>query len=108
MSITLLIGAVLGFTLYYLLSEGRNKSGSKSKTLQTKNFLGKLIPSAKFRIKGYEIHVHHWLYLLVILMIIILFFRELFYNYPIIEGFLIGGIIEGLIYKNRFKMFKKI
>lgn len=107
MDVSFFAGAVLGFAMYYLMSKGSNKRSDK-KAMNTKNFLGKLIPSAKFRINDYEIHIHHWVYLSTILLFGLLFFRELLLKYAIVLGFLSGGIIEGLLYKDRFQLFKKI
>ena len=58
----------------------------------------------------YYLHIHHWIY--YFLIIIILYVIN-FYN-PIIYGLIIGGIIQGLTYRDRFviiyrkKDFKKI
>ena len=101
------IGALVGFTIYFLMSKGGNKPDSSNKAVKAKNFLGSLIPSFKFQIKDYELHIHHWLYLTIIFLILFLFAGKLLSDYPMITGFLVGGIIEGLRYKDRFKLLKK-
>ncbi len=57
----------------------------------------------KFNTKKYTIHLHHWL--LATLTLIILFPFN-FYN-NIIYGFLIGLIIQGLTYKDFYKIIYK-
>jgi hypothetical protein len=54
--------------------------------------------SLRFLICGYRIHIHHWIYCSIILIILLII---KFYN-PIILGFMVGSIIQGLKYKDRF------
>lgn len=53
--------------------------------------------SLRFLVGNYYIHIHHWLYSLVILAI--LYFYNIYH--PIIYGLLIGFIVQGLICRDR-------
>jgi len=70
----------------------------------------KIRRSLRFLIRNYYIHIHHWFYSSVILIIIYL----LGFYHPVLYGVLIGLIIQGLFYRDRFvfiyhkKNFKKI
>lgn len=70
----------------------------------------KLERSFRPKVGKYRVHIHHWIYCCIILVIFIL---VRVYN-PILLGLLIGLIIQGLSYKDRFVViyrdadFKKI
>lgn len=86
------LGMVIGFFAAKLLSG--KKEGKQGR-----------LKSLKFNIKEYTIHFHHWFIATLILIILILLN---FYN-DIIYGILIGLIIQGLTYKDFYKViyFKK-
>lgn len=52
--------------------------------------------SLRIEIKNYYLHIHHWLYSLLIIIVLLLI---KFYN-PIIYGLLIGIIVQGLTYRD--------
>jgi hypothetical protein len=58
------------------------------------------IKSLKFNINKYTIHIHHWFFslLLISLLAIIGVYNDIIY------GFLIGLIIQGLTYKDFYKL----
>ena len=56
-----------------------------------------------FRIKDYKIHLHHWL-ISTIILIILMFLN--FYN-DVIYGFLTGLIIQGLTYKDFYRIISR-
>ncbi|MFA5953564.1 MAG: hypothetical protein WC812_03150 [Candidatus Pacearchaeota archaeon] len=85
-----IIGFVLGFIFAYLLSG--KKSGEKG-----------ILGSLKFNFKNYKIHIHHWIISLAILIILIAF---KYYNY-FIYGILIGIFVQGLTYKDFYKIIYK-
>ena len=70
----------------------------------------KIERSLRLSTGGYYIHIHHWIYYSVFILGMYLFN---FYS-PIVYGLFIGGIIQGLTYRDRFiiiykkKDFKKI
>lgn len=53
-----------------------------------------------FRIRKYKIHIHHWFFSVIILLVLV---AADFYQ-PLIYGILIGIIIQGLTYKNFYKI----
>lgn len=59
--------------------------------------------SLKFPIRNYKIHLHHW-FISSIFLITLLILN--FYN-DIIYGLLIGLIIQGLTYKDFYKIIKR-
>lgn len=46
-----------------------------------------------------NIHLHHWIYLIILM--------KKFKNNNHIKNFCIAGIIQGLLYKDRFEIIKK-
>ena len=56
----------------------------------------------------FKIHLHHWIIMIIILIMYIIILEEsndqANYNSYIV-GFLLGGIAQGLSYKDRFEIF---
>jgi hypothetical protein len=59
--------------------------------------------SLRFSISKYYLHIHHWIYCSVVLIILSIL---KFYN-PFIFGFLMGITIQGLFYKDKFVILYK-
>ncbi len=63
----------------------------------------KLEKSFRFKVYNYIIHIHHWIWSFVLLLILF----ALNINSSVAFGLLIGSIIQGLTYKDRFIMIYK-
>ncbi len=61
----------------------------------------KIERSFRFSIRNYKVHIHHWVWAIVLLLVLIFF--HVFNS--IIIGLLIGSIVQGLTYKDRFVFF---
>lgn len=84
------MGVIIGFSVAFFLSG--QETGAKGK-----------LKSWKFFIKNYTIHLHHWFLFSIILTILwILNLKNSF-----IFGLLTGAIIEGLTYKDFYKIIYK-
>lgn len=65
-----------------------------------------ILPSVRIHHKNRHIHIHHWITLSAILGI--LFYKnEGITQLTLIKSFIAGGAIQGFLYKDRFKIFKK-
>lgn len=84
-----LIGVVVGFLLWKLVS-GKHEGD-------------KLDRSIRFIINGHYVHIHHWIWCSLILLLLIVFN---YYNL-LVFGILVGSIIQGLLYKDRFVVIYK-
>lgn len=96
MILQIIIGVLLGFIITFLVA-GRHE-GDKPKR------------SLRFLIGKEYVHIHHWIYCSIIL--IVLFLVD-FYN-PWIYGILIGAVLQGFTYRDwhyvfyRKSQYKKI
>ncbi len=80
----LIIGIILGFLFSKLLS-GKHEGDKIEKSL-------------RFSVKNNYIHIHHWIWCsMLLIVILVLNFRN-----ELIIGLLIGSMIQGLSYKDRF------
>ena len=64
------------------------------------------LPSLKIRLKNHIIHIHHWIFLSAIFVVLITFtagFAQLLF----FKSFCLGGIIQGITYSDRFKIIIK-
>ena len=87
--IYLIVGIVFGF-LFFTLSSGKKKG-------KIKNFIVIL------KTKNHQYHFHHWIIAFLIILILISFG---YYN-NFIYGFLIGSILQGLTYRDRYKFLMR-
>lgn len=78
----LIIFAIIGFFVFKFFS-GRYEGHRPERSL-------------RFLIKGYYIHIHHWIYDLAILIVLI----SLKIHFLPLYGFFIGAIIQGITYKD--------
>lgn len=65
-----------------------------------------ILPSVRIHHKNRHIHIHHWITLSAILGIIF-YKNEGITQLTLIKSFIAGGAIQGFLYKDRFKIFKK-
>ena len=76
---------ILGFGVVYFLS-ARNEGGRG------------ILPSIKFQIREYTFHIHHWfVFSIVLVVLLVINIYTIF-----LLTFIIGIIVQGLIYKDRF------
>jgi hypothetical protein len=59
--------------------------------------------SLRFQVNDYYIHIHHWLYCLVAFLVLVYF--DIYHS--VIYGLLLGAIVQGLTYPDRFVFFYK-
>ena len=85
----LTLGIIIGF-LFWKLFAGK-KTGDK------------IEKSFRFLVKDYYIHIHHWIWCLILLIV----FLIINFQNQLIIGFLIGSIIQGLLYRDRFIIIYK-
>lgn len=88
-SLQLALGIILGyFTIRFLAGKQAGQQG--------------IIKSFTFQIGDYKLHLHHWMYSLIVL-IFVLFFD--FYYSQLVYGFLGGWVIQGIF---SYKDWKRI
>jgi hypothetical protein len=83
------VSIILGF-LFWIFFAGKCEGDKVEKSFRPK-------------IGAYRIHIHHWIWCGGILMVLIVINV---YN-PILLGLLIGSIVQGFLYKDRFVIFYK-
>lgn len=96
-----LFSAIVSFFVFHFASHPKSKLHKK---LPKKKLINRvqILPSIHIEAKNRIIHLHHWMNFTAI-------FVALNYSHQpihsqVINGFLIGAIIQGLLYANRFKI----
>ncbi len=74
-------------------------------SLKTKRI--QLLPAVRIRIRGHSIWLHHWITLTIILGVLI-HETNSFTQLLLVKSFCIGGAVQGILYKDRFKVINKI
>ncbi|MEK7519137.1 MAG: hypothetical protein AAB424_02445 [Patescibacteria group bacterium] len=69
---------------------------------KNENVQGRL-PSIIFRVRGHKVHIHHWMWSIALLLLLIVLRIQSY----LIYGFLIGITLQGLNYRNRFRIVYK-
>lgn len=70
-----------------------------------------ILPNIRIRFRNYIISPHHWIYFLfsIITFIYLIIVKRTFYNsFLLLIGFSFGGFFQGISYKDRFIIIKKI
>jgi hypothetical protein len=88
--ISILLGALAGYLVAeYVAGKDEGEAGK--------------VKSIRIRVKEYVLHVHHWLYASVALVVLP---SDLGHK-TLIEAFLVGIIIQGLTYSDFYKVVYK-
>ena len=100
----LLIGSLVSFSVLHYTSHP--KSRVHKRIPMKKLFNVQLSPHINFSIKRRVIHFHHWMIFSPIYVVAQTGDHGIM-SAAVIKGMLIGGIIQGLMYKDRFKFIFK-
>lgn len=66
-----------------------------------------ILPNLKIRLKRHILHIHHWIFLSAIFGGLIIASSS-FTQLLLVKSFCLGGIIQGVCYKDRFRILIKI
>ncbi|SRR5258708_7809041 len=103
---------ILGFIFYKKFSKPKKRLFHSSHLVQKIEIKHiEILPCLKiplgrkeFLFGRYHLHIHHWLYLGMLLGLSLLIDSNLFGRLSFLDGFFVGGIIQGLTYRDRFKL----
>lgn len=98
-------GGALGYFLFWLASHP-TRSPLRKRIPQKQYKSISLLPEIKIARKNKEYHLHHWLNISTLYLLIYLKKKRLPHS-KFLNGLMLGGIIQGLSYKDRFKIIKK-
>ena len=97
-----LTGVILGFAIFRFFSLPESKLNTKLPKVRL--FFVQLFPRFKIRLNKYFLHVHHWMLLSAVLAVLTL--TSSFAHLLIIKTLCLGGIIQGITYKDRFSLIE--
>src|SRR5437868_248068 len=92
--------ASAGFSLFLITSHPKSKVHDKIKPRKIKNVY--LLPHIKVEFHDREYHLHHWINLSSLLLLLYSARRRRLLGSRILRAFVMGGIVQGLCYKDRF------
>lgn len=98
------LGGTLGFMLFQLMSHPRSHMHKKIPTKKIKNI--HVLPHIKIQTKEKHIHLHHWMNLGSLYLVS--FALKKLRKSHLYHGFMLGGILQGLRYKDRFHIIKRV
>lgn len=99
-AIIFLTSLLVGYYLFLMFSHPEKKQHKLPK-LRVKNI--QILPNLKIYGKHKDYHIHHWVLLSVILALGAFVYEGIIRS-PLLNGVTIGGILQGLRYKDRFKI----
>lgn len=101
----MLFGGLFGFALWSLFSYPKSAVNKKWPEKKIKNL--QVLPHIQYHSKDKTYHIHHWMYFTGLYLTILTLRRKMLKS-KLLHGFFLGSIIQGLIYKDRFHVVKKL
>lgn len=99
-AIIFLVSLAVGYYLFLLFSHPQKKQ-HKVPTIRFKRL--QVLPNMKIYGRSKTYHIHHWVLLSVVFAVGVVAYEGLMRS-PLVNGMTIGGILQGLRYKDRFKI----
>jgi len=97
--LTLLFSVPIGYLFFLYLSHPKKKKNKVPKiSIGRVDFL----PNFRIHIGKKTYHFHHWLIFAIIIALPVII-KERFQYPMVLQGFLVGGIVQGLRFSDRFK-----
>lgn len=93
--VEIFVGGSAGFIIFMLATHPGSKVNKRLPDTKFKNL--QVFPRLSLSARNRVFHVHHWMFLTPILILI-----QNLSQSNILHGFVIGGIVQGLLYKDRF------
>lgn len=98
------LGGIIGFSLFTAICNPKSPVNNKLPEEKIKNL--EISPNIEVFSKNKTYHIHHWI-IFLILYLPLLTVKKNFLKSKLFRGFLLGNIIQGLMYKDRFKIIEK-
>ncbi|MEN9407324.1 MAG: hypothetical protein RLZZ455_540 [Candidatus Parcubacteria bacterium] len=98
--IIFLVSFAVGYYLFLLFSHPEKKQ-HKLPRVKFKNI--EILPNLKIHGRHRTYHIHHWVLLSVVVAVGALAYESLLKS-PLLNGVTAGGILQGLRYKDRFRI----
>lgn len=103
-----IIGAIIGYLIFHLTTHDYHPKSIKKKLPRVKYKNIELSPNIKIRLKSRELWLHHWINLAVLFVIAHVYSVDTVLAHTSFQGFIVGGVAQGLTYKDRFQIFYRI
>lgn len=103
-ALKVVLGATTAFSLLTLTSHPKSPVNKKIPRVKVKNVA--VLPSLRISRKEKIYHIHHWLYLSSLYTYLLLRKKRVLKK-TFLHGLLLGSILQGLTYKDRFKVVRK-
>lgn len=103
-TLKVLLGGFIGFSLFEVASNPKFPVNRKIPKERIKNLA--ILPNLEIISKKKMYHFHHWIDLSILYLLYIGLRRRLLKS-KILNGIMLGGILQGITYKDRFKIIEK-
>jgi hypothetical protein len=98
-----LIGGVASFVLFHFTTRPKSKINRKYPQVKIKRI--QILPSFHIEAKNKIFHVHHWMWITPLYLAIQTIGRGItIFQSDILHGLMIGGIVQGLMFEDSFKL----
>lgn len=98
------VGTLLGFSFFWMTSHPKSPVNKKLPQKSIKNV--SYSPNIHIKKEDKAYRLHHWT-IFSFFYLPLIFIRKGFLKSKIMRGFILGSIIQGLTYKDRFNLIKK-
>ncbi len=98
-----LFGVVSGFFISHFISKPVHIKPNRLPKLGIKRV--EIMPNLLIQTRRWKIHIHHWMTLSLVFVVLVLTTAS-FNHLLFVKSLCLGGIIQGITYKDRFHIFK--
>lgn len=102
--VSLVSAAILGIFAFHFTTHPKSKVRQRLPAVRLKNL--QIFPEIRIHVRGRIIHFHHW-FNFSVLLIISIFVSSSILDAMFTRGFLLGGIIQGLLLPRRRLIYKQ-
>ncbi len=99
------VAATAGFSFFWLTSHPKSSVHKKIKQRRVNLYL---LPHIKIETEDKEYHLHHWINLTSLYVLLCSARSRKLLGSKLLNGFIVGGILQGLCYKDRFDIVNPI
>ncbi len=97
------VGLVVGYFISHFLSKPIHIKPNRLPKLGIKRV--EIMPNLLIQTRRWKIHIHHWMTLSLVFVVLILTTTS-FNHLILVKSLCLGGIIQGITYKDRFHILK--
>jgi hypothetical protein len=96
-----IISGIASFAVFHIFSHPKSRVTKKMPHTRIKRV--EILPNLRIEVKNRFVHIHHWMLITPVYLFVQTKGSGILQS-DLLHGFLIGGIVQGLMFKNSLKL----